>query len=560
MRKLLVALVVPAALIAAAPARAQDRPNVLVVMTDDQTVESLRMMQNVKTLLAAEGASFSRNFATFSLCCPSRATFLTGQYSHNHGVRSNSPPTGGFEKLDSTNTLPVWLQRAGYHTGHIGKYLNGYGRTNPTLVPPGWSEWYGSVDPSTYRYYGYTLNENGTLVSYGNDPGSYQTDVYSAKAVDFIRRRAPLGPFFLSVAFLAPHSGGPREAGDPANLGTPVPAPRHVNRFAGEPLPKPPNFSEADVSDKPAAIRNRRPMTPQQVANVTENYQQRLESLLSVDDAVGALVGALREAGELDNTLIVFTSDNGFFHGEHRVRSGKVLVYEESVKVPLILRGPGVPRGVRIGNLAGNVDTAPTILDAADALANRPTDGRSLFPLLRDPGLEWGRDILFETTGVGRASSYTAIRTRRYVWVEQATGERELYDLARDPHELNNLQGDPRYATVRGLLARRLADLRSCSARSCRTKPRLALRIRHRGRSCAPGSVRATVRGGDLRYLDRVTFYVRGRRAATDGSSPFSKVLSSRRFPDGDLSVLRARAETVDGRVLTLDRGVRACG
>ena len=180
--------------------QAPARPNVLVVMTDDQTVESVRVMTNVRALLATEGTTFENNFASFPLCCPSRSTFLTGQYAHNHTVMGNAAPTGGYEKLDHTNTLPVWLQRAGYRTVHIGKYLNGYGRRSATEIPSGWTEWYGSVDPSTYQFYNYTLNENGRTVRYGADPASYQADVYTRKAVDAVRRLAPGGPFFLNVA------------------------------------------------------------------------------------------------------------------------------------------------------------------------------------------------------------------------------------------------------------------------------------------------------------------------------------------------------------------------
>src|SRR5688500_3783704 len=155
-------------------AQQRSRQNELVIMTDDPPVESLRVMGNVKALLGDQGTTFDSSFATFSLCCPSRATFLTGQYAHNHGVMGNAPPAGGYARLDSSNTLPVWLQQAGYHTVHIGKYLNGYPGPNRTHVPPGWTEWYGSIDPSTYRFYNYTLNENGRLVTYGSDPASYQ--------------------------------------------------------------------------------------------------------------------------------------------------------------------------------------------------------------------------------------------------------------------------------------------------------------------------------------------------------------------------------------------------
>jgi N-acetylglucosamine-6-sulfatase len=359
------------------------RPNVLVIMTDDQTVESLRVMGNVKALLADQGTSFDSSFATFSLCCPSRATFLTGQYAHNHGVMGNAPPAGGYARLDGSNTLPVWLQRAGYHTVHIGKYLNGYPGPNRTHVPPGWTEWYGSIDPSTYRFYNYTLNENGRLVTYGRDPASYQADVYSRKAVDAVRRLAPAAaPFFVSVAFLAPHSGGPPEPDDPRGIGTPVPAPRHRNRYAAEPLPQTPAFNEADVSDKPAGIRNRPALTGPQITSVTESYRQRLESLLAVDDAVAALVAALRETGELERTLIVFTSDNGFFHGEHRVPYGKVMVYEPSIRVPLIMRGPG---GFTGGRMIDNIITNTLLPALSREFLNRSLAKEELKEELKNP-------------------------------------------------------------------------------------------------------------------------------------------------------------------------------
>jgi N-acetylglucosamine-6-sulfatase len=195
-----------------APAqRTQSRPNIVIVMTDDQTVEQMQALTRVRTLLGRPGTTFTRNFATFPWCCPSRATYLTGQYSHNHGVRSNSPPVGGFSKLDSSNTLPIWLRDAGYATAHIGRYLNGYGIENRRHVPAGWQEWHAFVAGS--RYFDFCLNENGRLVWYGRAApycGAqrqrvYSSDVYSRKAVDYIDRRAPnTQPFFLSVAYGAP--------------------------------------------------------------------------------------------------------------------------------------------------------------------------------------------------------------------------------------------------------------------------------------------------------------------------------------------------------------------
>jgi arylsulfatase A-like enzyme len=443
----------------------QAKPNIVVVMTDDQTVESMRVMGNVETLLARQGTSFTNSFASFPLCCPSRATYITGQYGHNHTIMGNAAPAGGYDKLAPThaNTLPAWLQRAGYFTVHVGKYLNGYGRARPTEVPAGWTEWYGSIDPSTYRFYNYTLNENGRLVTYGTGAANYQADVYNRKATELIRRLAPAAqPFFLSVAFLAPHSGGPRDPDDPANLATPSPAPRHRNRFSSEPLPMPPSFNEADVSDKPAGIRNRSLIGPARRNAIRENYQQRLESLLAVDESVRDIVGALAATHELNRTLIVFTADNGFFHGEHRVQTGKLLVYEPSVRVPLILRGPGLPHGARRASLVANVDLAATILDAANATPGRLLDGRSLLPLARDPLARSGRDILLETT------TYSAIRTPQHVYVQHSTGEEELYDLVADPHQLESLHADPRFTALKNDLAARLARLRTCAGDACR--------------------------------------------------------------------------------------------
>jgi arylsulfatase A-like enzyme len=248
-----------------------------------------------------------------------------------------------------------------------------------------------------------------------------------------------------------------------------VPAPRHRNDFASTPLPKPPGFNERDVSDKPVGIRRRPLMTQERIAKVRENYQQRLESLLAVDEAVARIVAALRANGELDETLIVFTSDNGFFHGEHRVPSGKVLLYEPSIRVPLVLRGPGVPAGRRLTQRVGNIDVAATIVDAANATPGRVLDGRSLLPVVANPGMSLGRDLLIER-GPGEGD-FRAVRAPRYLYAEYANGEKELYDLARDPYQLRSRHGDPAYRAIRLDLAERLAHLRNCAGPSCRTRP-----------------------------------------------------------------------------------------
>jgi len=446
------------------------RLNVVVIETDDQTVASMRVMTNVARLLAGRGTAFANSFVTNSMCCPSRATFLTGQYPHNNGVWDNAPPSGGWSALRPTqaNTLPVWLRQAGYATIFIGKWLNGYGYDQPTEIPAGWNEWFGAVAGAWNDYEDVLLNENGRLVQY---KGRYTTDLYTAKAVALIHRYASgVRPFFLWLCYIAPHTGTPRERGDPPDLATAVPAPADRDHFATWSLPRPPSFDEADVSDKPRDIQRLPRIDSFTAAEIQEAYQQQLESLLAVDRGVSRVLGALTESGALEHTLVIFTSDNGYLNGEHRTFQEKVLPYEPSVRVPLIVRGPGIAEHRVSPAIVANVDLAATITDFTGARAGRELDGRSLRPLLLDPGRTWRRDLLIESPLLeGADRIYTAIRTTRYIWVEYADGDRELYDLTRDPHELTSLHADPAYALVRTNLAAKLAQLRKCIGPNCRS-------------------------------------------------------------------------------------------
>lgn len=503
-------------------AKAKPRPNVIVIETDDQTVEEMRVMRNTLALIGQQGTTFDNNFVSLSLCCPSRSTFLTGQYAHNHGVLTNSMPNGGFAKLDHTNTLAVWLQKSGYNTALVGKYLNGYKFADG--IPPGWTEFHGGVNLS---YFNWTMNDNGTLVHYGSSPADYQTDVESAKAVDVINRRIPESkPLFMWVTYHAPHGGGPAEPDDPKGIGT-VNTGRYRDYFKNEPLPNMPSFNEADVSDKPLGIRNRPVLTPQKIAAIREAYQQQMESLLSVDDGVKAIVDALRAKGELDNTIIVFTDDNGFFHGQHRVPSGKVLLYEPSIRVPLLMRGPGVPKNRHLKQIVANIDLAPTIVDAANAKAGRVMDGKSLLPLLAHPSTQWGRDLLIERGPAGEKRAGTAmgeiadgdngnqgktaapgdqrfagLRTPRFLYAEYANGEKELYDLAQDPDELNNLANNGGYAAIQAELAARLAKLKTCAGPSCKVGPSVSL---------TRTNCKFRVTGADARFVTSTSFSRKGR-------------------------------------------------
>jgi N-acetylglucosamine-6-sulfatase len=474
------------------------RPNVVLIITDDQRLEDMAALRMTKYLLGGGGVTFSRAYSSFPLCCPSRATILTGQYAHNHGVQSNILPRGGVRRFKARRALPVWLQRAGYRTIHVGKYLNGYGTEARADVPPGWSEWYGAVEPSAGLYYGYTLNENGVRIAHGlpgiQDPFEYQTDVYSGKAAAAIRRAAGR-PFFLQLAFYAPHGE------EIQGVNGPRPAPRHLKAYNNVPLPHEPAFNEGDISDKPPFLAHqlRKRLTVSQAEGIRNRYQRRQEALLSVDEVVSGIVSVLRETGVLGRTYIIFTTDNGFFQGEHRITAGKILPHEPASHVPLLIRGPGIPPGRVSNELVGNIDLTPTIVGIARGKARVALDGRSLLPFARRPGKRSRRPILLEgfagrftevaRVAGGRASrqasidpdnlrarvavrvkapGYRAIRASNYLYVRYAIGQSELYDLKRDPNELRNVVTSPRYLGVRLALQRELHRFQGCRGRACR--------------------------------------------------------------------------------------------
>lgn len=437
-------------------------PNILVIMTDDQTVEDMRVLEKTRALLAEQGTTFENSFAAYPLCCPSRATFLTGQYPHNHGVVANAGPNG-YPRLDETNTLPVWLQDAGYFTAHVGKYLNGYGVGSPA-APPGWSRWFGLLDPTTYRYYDYKVSEDGVPVSYGSAEEDYQTDVLAAEAERILRSfEGRTQPLFLVVTPLAPHLESRGRV-----TSKPLPAPRHEGTFDDEPFPVKPSFNEANMADKPAHLRRRLKLNKAGVDDVVEVYRARHASLLAVDDLVERLVRYLESSGEIHHTVILFTSDNGFFLGEHRLPKGKFLPYEESIRVPLIVRGGSFPAGHTARQLVSNVDLAPTILELAQATPRRELDGRSLARLPLEPDQGKDRTLLIEGARLNANSpAYSAVRDDRWLYVEYDQGGRELYDLERDPYQIKSRHNDRTLAGVRASLAARLARLRDCSGEEC---------------------------------------------------------------------------------------------
>jgi N-acetylglucosamine-6-sulfatase len=453
-----------------------EKPNFVVIQTDDQTYEQLAAMPKLNELVAEEGTSYSRYYASFPLCCPSRATLLTGMYAHNTGVLGNQLPEGGYQLFRQGEALPVWLQREGYTTGHVGKFLNRYGQDNPREIPLGWDEWVASPFPHQHDFTNYRLNVNGELVRRGSAESDHVDDVYTEAALDFLRRHAEEeDPFFLALDYLAPHEATGTPAGRCGHSA--IPAPRHLGAFADLPLPENPALDEADVGDKPEFVRERSNLTPDQLALLTTAYQCRRESLLAVDEGIAKIVELLEDAGELDRTFVVFVSDNGYLQGEHRFWYGKRRAYDVVAHVPFLIRGPGVERGRVRDNPVANIDIAPTLLDAAGALDQVPDrfvlDGRSLLPQLRgagpaDPAVGPERAILVEIPrGYRVAPAYAGVRTQRYSYVEYVTGERELYDLQRDPYELDSRHADPAYIGVQAALQNALAALRACAGRAC---------------------------------------------------------------------------------------------
>ena len=442
---------------------AAGRPNIVFILADDLDAASVSKVPSLKGYMADKGLTFDNAFVTYSLCCPSRATILTGQYPHNHLVRSNVPPIGGyktFRKLGrERSTLATWLDDAGYETALFGKYLNGYGNIDREHVPPGWDEWYGTLEDTQ-------LNQNGQLVTYEAD--TYLDDALSGLAQDFVRRQESKdAPFFLYLSVHAPHA--------PAK-----PALRHEDLYDGLRAPRAPSFDEADVSDKPGWVRNLS-LDSAEERRIDELYSKRLKTMAAVGEMIGGLLRTLEQTGKLDNTYLVLTSDNGYHMGHHRLGLGKRSAYEEDIRVPLMIRGPGVPAGVSRDEMVLNNDFVPTFADLAGLPPQASVDGRSFAALLdkrqgNDPA-SWRTAFEIRNwdnkkdeasyRAVTPVPPYRAVRTQRYLYVEYETGEHELYDLGKDPYELHNLydSADP---DLIAQLDSRLDALRDCAREGCR--------------------------------------------------------------------------------------------
>jgi arylsulfatase A-like enzyme len=433
------------------------RPDVLLITTDDQNRSDLRWMPRTRRLLGAAGMTFPQALSPHPLCCPARAEILTGQYAQNNGVQHNHGAYGGYRRLNTSQTLGPWLQSAGYRTAFLGKFLNEYGRSSPR--PPGWTIW----DPMVaglYSYFGTTFDRGGAT-----GPTRYSVDVVADRTVRYVRELARGDrPFFLWASQVAPHStqlskgvwGPPR-----------VPA-RFAHVLGGARLPGRPATRPTGVLD-PTCVCDQTLPTRRQVRR---DFLQRIRTLQAVDEGVARAVRALARARVLDRTYVVFGTDNAMLLGEHGY-VGKNLLYEEDLRIPLLVRGPGVGAGTRSDLAVTLPDLATTVLAVAHAHAGVPQDGVSFLRALHGHHVRW-RDTQLIQTGTTRPNpdllgwAWRGVRTVRYTYaVDVAAGRQVLFDRLRDPRELVDLSATPAYGAVRRELARRAARLASCAGAAC---------------------------------------------------------------------------------------------
>jgi N-acetylglucosamine-6-sulfatase len=480
-------------------------PNIILITTDDQHVDDMKHMPITRRLIGDQGVTFTDAISSDPLCCPARAVLATGLLDHNNGVTTNVGQFGGYSALKNggfaDQTVPTWLKgtRDGYdyETAFIGKYLNGYGHDRPDdqpyEVPEGWDFFAGGlVGTGLYNYHAGIINvldrTAGEEVATLEKPGTYRTYYNTGKVIQRIEHAAGGRPgssghdkpFFIWLSELAPHgSCWPRpERG--CQWGPPMWAPEDDGKFTKLPLrpAKDPSFAERVVADKPSHIQELHPWTRKRIKRARAFHRAQARSLQSVDRAVGEIVERLEELGQLDNTVIIFTSDNGHLNGEHRYL-GKTLPYEPSLRIPLLMRGPGIPAGVEVHRTTALVDIPATIADLAGATPTLerdgkavPLDGMSLVPVANGAR---GWSALPIHAGDPEATElddwwYRGVRTRRYTYVEyEQTGEQELYDRRRDPYQLDNVAYRTTHRKTRKVLAAKLDRLRGCSGDDCRS-------------------------------------------------------------------------------------------
>jgi len=439
------------------------RPNIIFIFTDDQPYHTTQYMPTVRDVLMKNGINFENGFSTTPLCCPSRASILSGQYVHNNKVYTNTWPEGGARKFDDASTYAVWVKDAGYQTAYFGKYLNDYDSLEPYgYVGQGWNEWgvflgknlHSDDDIGASQYYSdFSASENGSVVEYNGENSIFGADYITRNAVDYISDKRD-EPFMLTMAYYNPHS--------PYFW-----AERHDQQFRRTgalqaEAYRPPNFMEEDVSDKPQYLQDLNPIS---VEKIDISYKQILRSLLSVDDGVASVLNALDKTGLSEKTIIVYITDNGLTVGDHRFGLTKNCAYESCARIPFIVYAPSIFSARSDEHIVGNIDLAPTFAELAGVTAPDNVNGMSLVPLLKDINADWRDAILIEhwptEDGVGsKIPEFYAVRTAEWKYVEYSTGERELYDLVNDPYELENIADQPEHAEIQKQLKLRLDELK----------------------------------------------------------------------------------------------------
>ncbi|CAN5534465.1 sulfatase [soil metagenome] len=461
--------------------------NIVFFLLDDATAEDVEYMPNVQSLLREQGVTFTRAYSAFPLCCPARASILTGNYPHNHRVLGNVDPLGGFEIFNDPQTFATWINDD-YSTALVGKYLNDYADTyrGRRYVPPGWDAWRAPVEPGTYNYLNQTLNIDGALVDF---PGEYSSRLYGRLAREFLDDQgAGPEPFMLYLSFVAPHNGIPRDPDDQFKR-NPYVEPLYRDTYTGPVTPNDLSYNEADVSDKQSGVQDNPLLTRREVAGASENLVQRREALRSVDDEIAATIAKVASLGELDDTYFILASDNGYIQGQHRISRGKSSAYEPSAHVPLIVRGPGLAPGSEYRGLVGLQDIAPTILTMSKQWRDQREpvmDGRSLLPLV-DGTQSTRRAQLLEVTQRDHLSEQQISRpndpaaTGKVTWVLRGlvtptgwkyveyrqSGGVEMYNLRADPFEETNRANDPGLSRRQERLDGWLRSLKSCDGLEC---------------------------------------------------------------------------------------------
>ena len=448
------------------------RPNLLMITVDDAAWADMPYMKTLQKTLAAHGTTLTDGLSPTPLCVPARASLLSGQYATNHHARSITGENGGYTSFNEAHTLPIWLQQAGYNTYFIGKYLNGYGENGTeNQIPPGWTSWNASLDPTTYSFENEKFNQNGNIHTL---PG-YITDVDSTMSNSLLAQQAhSKKPWYMWVNYVAPHQGGGMEPSDPKlgctpsgkPFGTTRPAQSDEGTFSGIQLPHTPDMFEKDTSDKVIIPEVHVPVSMPCRAVFRYAHEQRVEALQDVDRALGRTLDTLKRTGQLANTEVVFTSDNGFALGEHNL-SGKLWYFQPILSVPMYIMGPGVPAGKKSSLPVSNADWAPTFAALAGAkITGLSPDGSNIFPYLRTQATQRIIPIAGWGPHNGVKPKYVGVTIGKWLYVRH-NQKQEAYDRAVDPYELNNIINDPRFHSQVARLRQLTRQYAMCAGDTC---------------------------------------------------------------------------------------------